>query len=69
MDTWATEARQRIKDEYQAMLMALRAWRAAELSIRDVIEGLGTQSDLAEKQLLADAEARKLLKLVSDQVL
>lgn len=51
------------------MLAALNAWRSAEYEIRDVIEGIGRQSDLAEKQRMADMKAKKLLQLVAAQLL
>ncbi len=69
MDAWAVQARDRIKDDYDQMLAALNAWRSAEYEIRDVIEGIGTQADLAEKQRLSDIEAKKLLQLVTAQLL
>lgn len=69
MDAWAVQARDRIEDEYAEMQRALDDWRDAEYAIRDVIEGIGTQADLAEKQQISDAKAKKLLQLVAAQLL
>lgn len=69
MDAWAVQARDRIEDEYAEMQQALDEWRDAEYAIREVIEGTGTLVDLSHRQREADERVKKLLKLVTAQLL
>lgn len=66
MDDFSARRRREILEDAEAIRMLVDRWYEAELDVRNVIDGLGTDGELTAASKARDKAAAALIRSVSD---